>query len=75
MSSVVPKPIPGPGARRTPDDLATIVLPLTLVTGVYGMNFRVMPELQWTDGYPAVLLGMETLAAALVLYFERRNYI
>ena len=55
--------------------VATIVLPLTLVTGVYGMNFRVMPELQWTYGYPAALLGMAALALAFVLYFERREYL
>jgi magnesium transporter len=55
--------------------VATIVLPLTLVAGIYGMNFRVMPELNWTYGYPAVLLAMALLAALLVLYFERRDYL
>jgi len=35
---------------------------------------KVIPELQWTDGYPAVLLGIGAVPA-LVRYFERRDYI
>jgi magnesium transporter len=55
--------------------VAAIVLPLTLVAGVYGMNFRVMPELGGTYGYPAVLVGIALLATLLVVYFERRDYV
>lgn len=60
---------------KTLTAVATIVLPLTLVAGVYGMNFRVMPELEWTYGYPAVLLGMISIATVFLLYFERRDYL
>jgi magnesium transporter len=55
--------------------VATIVLPLTLIAGIYGMNFRVMPKLKWTHGYPAVLLGMTVLALTLIVYFDRRGYL
>ncbi len=55
--------------------VATIVLPITFVAGVYGMNFEAMPELSWTWGYPAVVLGMAGMTAVLVLHFRRRNYL
>lgn len=55
--------------------VATIVLPLTLVAGIYGMNFQTMPELGWTFGYPAVLLGMLSMALVLVMYFKQQRYI
>jgi magnesium transporter len=55
--------------------VATIFIPLTFVVGVYGMNFRVMPELDWPYGYPAVLAGMALLALLLVGYFRRRGWV
>jgi magnesium transporter len=55
--------------------VATVVLPLTLVTGLYGMNFETMPELAWPLAYPAVLLGMVVVAVILVAYFKRERYI
>jgi magnesium transporter len=59
--------------------VATIILPLTFVAGVYGMNFSGgplnMPELGWTYGYPAVMLGMALAAAVLVVYFRRENWL
>lgn len=55
--------------------VATIVLPLTLVVGYYGMNFENMPELQWTYGYPAVVVGMFLMALILMVYFQRQDYI
>lgn len=55
--------------------VATIVLPITFVAGVYGMNFEVMPELTWTGGYPAVVFGMAGMTVVLVLHFRRRNYL
>ena len=47
---------------------AVVLLPPTLVATVYGMNFKNMPELQWTYGYPLALLLM-VLAAVLPYYF------
>jgi magnesium transporter len=59
--------------------VATIVLPLTFVAGVYGMNFAEspynMPELTWRFGYPAVLLGMAAITAVMIVYFRRREWI
>lgn len=54
---------------------SAIVLPLSLVAGVYGMNFRHMPELEWRWGYPLVLLGMAALAAGLLLWFRKKRWI
>ncbi len=47
---------------------AVVLLPPTLVATVYGMNFKRMPELEWTYGYPLALLLM-VLAAVLPYYF------
>lgn len=55
--------------------VATIVLPLTFVAGVYGMNFETMPELGWTWGYPAVLLGMAGIVLVLLVYFRSQRYV
>ena len=59
--------------------VATVVLPLTFVVGVYGMNFDGgpfnMPELGWTYGYPAVMIGMAAVTAILVAYFRHEEYI
>lgn len=59
--------------------VATVFLPLTFVVGVYGMNFEGhatnMPELGWTFGYPAVVLGMAAVAAVMLAYFRRVEYI
>lgn len=55
--------------------LATIMLPLTVITGIYGMNFDNMPELHWRYGYFAILLGMALLAGGMLLYFRKRNWL
>ncbi len=54
--------------------IATIFMPLTLITGVYGMNFHYMPELTWRWGYFAVLGVMSAIAAGMVWYFRRRDW-
>lgn len=55
--------------------IATIFMPLTFLAGVYGMNFKYMPELQWRYGYFAVLAFMALLAGCMVLYFRKRKWI
>jgi magnesium transporter len=47
----------------------------TMIAGVYGMNFDHMPELDWTLGYPAVLLVMVVVCAALYRNFRRKNWL
>jgi magnesium transporter len=55
--------------------IATIFLPLTFVVGVYGMNFETMPELGWTFGYPAIMLGMALIALLMLWYFREQGYV
>lgn len=55
--------------------IATIVLPLTFIAGVYGMNFDYMPELRWRYGYFAIWGVMLAIAAALLWMFRRRGWI
>jgi magnesium transporter len=55
--------------------VATIVLPLTFVAGIYGMNFETMPELAWPYAYHAVMLGMGGIAGVMVLYFRREGWL
>jgi len=55
--------------------IATIFLPLSWIAGVYGMNFKFMPELDWRLGYPLALLVMVLFAAGLLLYFKRNGWL
>lgn len=59
---------------RTLTVIATIILPLTLITGIYGMNFDVMPELHSPFGYYYSLLLMGAVAGGMVLYFKKKNW-
>jgi magnesium transporter len=54
---------------------AVVFLPPTLVASIYGMNFDIMPELQWPFGYPFAL-GLMILAALLpYLFFKRKGWL
>jgi len=55
--------------------LSGVLLPLSVITGVYGMNFDHMPELRWRYGYFAVLLFMASLALALLALFRRLGWV
>ncbi|MBP1912722.1 magnesium/cobalt transporter CorA [Thermococcus stetteri] len=55
--------------------VSTIFIPLTFITGVYGMNFKYMPELQWRYGYLAVLTAMLVIAVGMLLYFRRKGWL
>jgi magnesium transporter len=55
--------------------IATIFIPLTFVAGIYGMNFKFMPELDLTWSYPAVLVLMLVVALMMVMFFRRRKWI
>ncbi len=54
--------------------MATIFMPLTLITGVYGMNFRYLPELGWRYGYFGVLAGMFLIAGGMLAFFKSREW-
>ncbi len=54
--------------------IATIFIPLTFFAGIYGMNFRYMPELNWKWGYPVLLLTMAALGIGMYLYMRRRKW-
>jgi magnesium transporter len=55
--------------------IATIFMPLTFIAGVYGMNFRRMPELEWRYGYPAALLVMLGIGVLMLFYFKRKKWL
>jgi magnesium transporter len=55
--------------------VSSIMLPLTVIAGVYGMNFEHMPELKWPYGYFTVLGLMAATGLGLVLLFKRLGWI
>jgi magnesium transporter len=55
--------------------IATIFIPLTLIAGIYGMNFQYMPELGWRWGYPMVWLVMLAIVALMAVYFRRKRWL
>lgn len=54
---------------------AAILIVPTIVTGVYGMNFRYMPELSWTFGYPFALALIALISGLLFLGFRRAGWL
>ena len=54
--------------------IATIFIPLTFITGLYGMNFVDMPELKWRFGYYAVVGFMVFMGVAMWFYFKRKKW-
>jgi magnesium transporter len=54
---------------------AVVFLPPTMVASIYGMNFRLMPELDWTFGYPFALLLMLMSGLTPYLYFKRKGWL
>src|SRR5207248_2727354 len=54
---------------------AAIVAVPTLITSIYGMNFRHMPELTWRFGYPLAIAGILAVCAALYAYFRRIGWL
>ena len=52
----------------------TIFVVITAIAGIYGMNFKFMPELEWRYGYFAVISGMALISLALYFYFKKRGY-
>ena len=54
--------------------ISTIFIPLSFIVGVYGMNFRFMPELSWRWGYLVVLGVMLLIALVMIAYFKRKKW-
>ena len=54
--------------------ISTIFIPLTFIVGIYGMNFKFMPELDWKFGYLFVWVIMITAAAVMVSVFKKRGW-
>jgi magnesium transporter len=61
--------------------MSTVMLPLSFIAGVYGMNFKTekspfnMPELDWYMGYPFALGLMLLVAVGIVIFFKKKGYI
>lgn len=55
--------------------VTTIFLPLTLIAGWYGMNFRYMPELEWKWGYPVVIAVCVAIVGLSLLFFKKKKWL
>lgn len=55
--------------------MASIFIPLTFIAGVYGMNFKYMPELDSPYGYIGVWIVMIFTALALIIYFKKKDWL
>lgn len=55
--------------------IATIFMPLTFLAGIYGMNFKYMPELDWPWGYFLIWGLMLTIAVAMLMLFRRNKWL
>jgi magnesium transporter len=55
--------------------ISLIFMPLTFIVGVYGMNFKYMPELGWRYGYFTTLLAMLGIGAGMFFYFKRKKWL
>ncbi len=55
--------------------IATIFMPLTFIAGMYGMNFKYMPELEWQWGYPVVIAVMLVVATSMLVIFRRKKWL
>lgn len=54
--------------------VSTVVIPMTLVTGIYGMNFDFMPELHWKYGYPVFLSATAGMGIIMYIYMKKKNW-
>ena len=55
--------------------IATIFIPMTFVAGIYGMNFKFMPELEWRWGYFMVWGVIGLIALTMLVYFKRKKWL
>ncbi len=55
--------------------IATMFIPLTFIAGVYGMNFKYMPELEWPWGYGLVWGVMIAMVVVMIIYFKKKKWL
>ena len=55
--------------------IATIFIPLTFIAGVYGMNFKFMPELEWRWGYAVIWIVMLAICLFMLIQFRRKKWL
>jgi len=55
--------------------IATIFIPLTFIAGIYGMNFKYMPEIDWRYGYPVILIVMLSVSIIMLLFFRKKRWL
>jgi len=55
--------------------MAVVLMPPTLIASIYGMNFKLMPELEWTHGYPMALLMMVFAAVLPYVFFKWKKWL
>ncbi|MBI9076528.1 MAG: magnesium/cobalt transporter CorA [Desulfatibacillum sp.] len=55
--------------------IATIFIPLTFLAGIYGMNFKYMPELEWKGAYPAFWVMVLGLGIGMVWWFKSKKWL
>jgi len=55
--------------------MATIFIPLTFIAGIYGMNFKFMPELEWKWSYPVLWAVLLVIFGSMLLYFKRKKWL
>ncbi len=54
--------------------IATIFIPITFIAGIYGMNFKYMPELEWPFGYALVWGVILAVTATMVVFFKKKDW-
>ncbi len=55
--------------------VTTIFMPLTLIAGWYGMNFKYMPELEWKWGYPVVIVICLLIVLGSLIFFRKKKWL
>jgi magnesium transporter len=54
--------------------VSVVFMPLTFIVGIYGMNFKFMPELEWKYGYFMVMGLMFVLILGMIYYFKKKRW-
>lgn len=55
--------------------VTTIFMPLTLIVGWYGMNFRFMPELEWKGSYPVIIILSVLIVVISLVFFKKKKWL